>query len=108
MHSCGNHWIVATTMEATSNDIKVYHSIFDVVDDHTALLISNLGYLAKPKAVKIPKQLGINDCGLYAIANVAAPCFGKDPATLYFNQSLMRFHLVQCLEQKRITDFPLI
>ena len=96
-------------MEATSNDVKVYDSIFDVVDDHTALLISNLfGYLAKPKAVKIPKQLGINDCGLYAIANVAALCFEKNPATLYFNQSLMRFHLVQCLEQKRITDFPLI
>ena len=109
IHSCGNHWIVATTMEATSNDVKVYDSIFDDVDDHTALLINNLfGSLAKPKAVKIPKQLGINDCGLYAIANAAALCFGKDPATLYFNQSLMRLHLVQCLEQKRITHFPLI
>ena len=84
-------------MEATSNDVKVYDSIFDVVDNHTALLISNLfGSSAKPKAVKIPKQLGINDCGLYAIANAAALCFGKDPATLYFNQSLMRLHLVQC------------
>ena len=42
--------------EATSNDVKIYDSIFDVVDDHTALLISNLfGSIAKPKAVKIPK-----------------------------------------------------
>ena len=96
-------------MEATSNDVKVYGSIYDVVDDHTALLISNLfGSLAKPKVVNIPKQLSINDCGLYAIANAAALCFGKDPTTVYFNQSLMRLHLVQCLEQKRITHFPLI
>lgn len=109
IHSRGNHWIVATTMEATSNDVKVYDSIFDVVDDHTALLISNLfGSLAKPKVVKIPKQLNINDCGLYAIANAATLCFGKDPATLHFNQSLMKPDLVQCLEQKRITHFPLI
>ena len=65
-------------MEATSNDVKVYDSIFDVVDEHKALLISNLfGSLAKPKAVKIPKQLGINDCGLYAIANAATSALGR-------------------------------
>ena len=109
IHSCGNHWIVVTTIEGASYDVKVYDSVFDVVDDHTALLTSNLfGSLAKPKAVEIPKQLGANDCGLYAIANGTALCFGKDPATLRFNQSLMRLHLVQCLEQKRITHFPLI
>lgn len=93
-------------MESTSNDVKVYDSIFNVVDDHTALLISNLfGSLANPKAVKIQKQLSINDCGLYATANAAALCFGKDPATMHFIRSLMRLHLVQCLEQKRITSF---
>ena len=90
-------------------DIKVYDSVFDAVDDHTAFLISNLfESLAKPKAIEIPQQLGANDCGLYAIANAAALCFGMDPATLHFNQSLMRLHLIQCLEQKRITHFPLI
>lgn len=109
IHSHRNHWIVAAKIEATSCDVKVYDSVFDIVDDHTALLISNLfGSLAKPKAVKIPKQLGANDCGLYAIANAAALCFGKDPVTQHFNQSLMRLHLVQCLEQKRITHFPLM
>ena len=109
IHSHGNHWIVATTIEAISYDVKVYDSVFDDVDDHTALLIRNIfGSLAKPKAVVIPKQLGEHECGLYAIANAAALCFGKDPATLHFKQPLMRVHLVQCLEQKRITHFPLI
>ena len=109
IHSHGNHWIVAATIETTSHDVKVYDSVYDVVDGHTALLISNIfGTLAKPKSVVIPKQLGEHECGLYAIANAAALCFGKDPATLHFNQSLMRIHLVQCLEQKRIANFPLI
>ena len=91
----GNHWILATTREATSYDVKVYDSIYDDVDDHTALLIRNIfGSLAKPKDVVIPNQLGEHECGLYAIANAAAVCFGKDPATLHFNQSLMRVHLV--------------
>ena len=73
IHSHGNHWIVATTIRANSYEVNVYDSIFDVVDDHTALLISNFfGSLAKPKAVEIPKQLGEHDCGLYAIAKYAA------------------------------------
>ena len=67
------------------------------MDDHTALLITNLfGSLAKPTAVVIPQQLGSNDSGVYAIANAAATCYGKDPAALHFNQALMRLHLVQC------------
>ena len=99
--------ITATSIKATSCGIKVYDSVFDSVDDHTALLITNLfGSLAKPTAVVIPKQLGSNGCGVYAIANAAAICYGKDPAALHFNQALMRLHLVQCLEQKKITLFP--
>ena len=78
--------------------------MFDVVDDDTAVLITNLfGSLAKPTAVVIPKQSGSNDCGLYAIANAAALCFGKDPAALRFNQALMRLHLVEGIEQKKIS-----
>ena len=108
IHSHGNHWIVAATIEATSYEVKVYDSAFDNVDNHTAIVITNLfGSLAKSKTVKIPKQSGTSDCGLYAIANATALCFGKDPAILYFNQALMRLHLVQCMEQKTITPFPL-
>ena len=52
--------------------------------------------------------MNVNAVYIYAIANAAALCFGKDLATLHFNLSLTRVHLVQCLEQKRITNFPLI
>jgi len=49
-----------------------------VVDDHTALLITNLfGSLAKPTTVVIPNQSGSNDCGVYAIANAAAICIAS-------------------------------
>ena len=58
--------------------MKVYDSVFDAVDDHMSLLIRDLfGSLAKPTVVVIPKQLGANDCGLYAIVE-------NDPAALHF------------------------
>ena len=99
---------MAATIEATSYEVKVYDSVFDSVDDHIATVLTNLfGSLANFKSVKIPKQAGTSDCGLFAIANAAALCFGKNPAILHFNQALMRLHLVQCMEQKTITPFPL-
>ena len=57
VHSHRNHWIVATSIKSTSRDVKGYDSIYEKVDDHTALLITNLfGSLAKPTAVVIPVQ----------------------------------------------------
>ena len=104
IHLHGDHWIVAATIEATSYEVKVYDSVFDSADDHTTIVITNLfGSLAKTKTVKILKQSGASDCGLYAVANATALCFGKDPVILHFNQALMRLHLVQCMEQKTIT-----
>ena len=59
VHSHGNHWIVATSINASPGCVRVYDSVFDIVDDQTALLITNLfGSLAKPTAVVIPKQSG--------------------------------------------------
>ena len=79
IHSHGDHWIVAATIEATLYEVKVYDSIFDSVDDHTTVIITNLfGSLAKSKTAKIPKQSGASNCHLYTIANATALCFGKD------------------------------
>jgi len=59
-----------------------------------------------PCAVKIRKQSGVNDCGLFAIANAAFICFGQDPTANEIDQSLMRLHLAQCIDNKVIIQFP--
>ena len=49
------------------------------------------------------------DCGLYAITYATYLAYGKDPQCLtthYFKQELMRYHLVKCLEQGHLTEFP--
>ena len=45
IHSHGNHWIVAATVETTSYDVKVYDSVYDVVDDHTTRSLASLNLL---------------------------------------------------------------
>jgi len=45
--------------------------------------------------IKIRKQSGVDDCGLFAIANAASICCGQDSAVMTFDQSFMRLHLAQ-------------
>ena len=40
-----------------------------------------------------------NDCGLYAIAITTALAHTIDPATVIFDQAMMRSHLIKCTEE---------
>ena len=81
--------------------------MYDDIDEGTCNIISNVfGSAAVPCSVKIHKQSGVDDCGLFAIANATSVCYGQDPAVMNFDQSLMRLHLAQCIDKKLITSFP--
>ena len=48
----------------------------------------------------------MSDCGLFAIAFAMAICGGQRPEELMFDAKIMRQHLLQCLENRVITQFP--
>ena len=64
------------------------------------------GSEALPDNVKVHKQQGVKDCGLFAIAFATAICF-KQELTVPFNQEVMRQHLIQCFEEGACLPFPL-
>ena len=111
LHSRGDHWITLTTIGCSDNHIFVFDSLYDNVDDATKNAVdriftgSHLSYCTPP----VPKQQGPVDCGLYAIAYAAYLAYGKDPCKLtthHFKHETMRCHLVKCIEQGLLTDFP--
>ena len=108
IHSRGDHWIVAATVGGEKgNQVKVYDSLYESIDDGTHKVISNIfGSLATPHSIETPKQSGVDDCGLYAIANATSICHNQNPAVITFDQSLMRLHLTQCIDKKMIAPFP--
>ena len=57
--------------------------------------------------VPIQQQHGSVDCGLFAIANIVALCFGYEPNKILFPQDRMRNHLFLCLEAGQFSMFPL-
>ena len=60
----------------------------------------------KVDVMKLTKQIGSNDCGLYAIAIATALVYEVDPSTLLFEQNEMRKHLVNCFMRQHLTQFP--
>ena len=57
--------------------------------------------------MKTTKQVGSNDCGLFAIAIATALAYKTDPTYLIFMQDEMRAHLADCIVQQKLTPFPI-
>ena len=79
-----HHWIVATSINCTIGEVRVYNSIFQHCDEEAKCVISNL-FQCGPKKLSIKvarsqKQKGSNDCGLFAIAFATAIAFGINPS----------------------------
>ena len=56
--------------------------------------------------VDIKGQSGTNDCGLYALAFATSVCYGNKPETVFYHQHEMRAHLLHCIENKCLTEYP--
>ena len=60
------------------------------------------------KLANTHKQAGSDDCGLFAAAYCTSLAYGQNPSAFVYDQSLMRKHLVLCLEAKKMEPFPVI
>lgn len=106
-HSRSDHWIVASTAYAPIGVVKVYDSSYDNVDKETSGVIFNLfSQHCSIEVVKSQEQVGGKDCGLFAIGNATALCFGQNPAVIVFDQDKMRSHLLECLDKGTFSLFP--
>lgn len=107
VHSRGDHWIVASTILATKDEVNLYDSVYRTVDRNTNKIIKNL-FPSSPsiELVRINGQTGGKDCGVFAIALSTAILNGKDPSSIKFNQLALRPHLIDCLEKGKLSPFP--
>ena len=107
MHCRMNHWIVAS-MILSHPKVTVYDSLFDSVDANTTRILKQLfGPKVEVVVNNNEKQVGTEDCGLFAIANCICLAEKKSLSGNY-DQPNMRLHLVNCIENLNLTVFPYI
>ena len=109
IHSRGNHWVVASTIQCVPGEVKVFDSVYTSLDDGTNQTIQRMfGCYTSPLRVTVvnkPKQQGGNDCGVFAIAVCTCLAFGEDPSKMIVCQAGMRDHLLKCFEENMLTQF---
>lgn len=87
-------------------------SLVSDLNENTLLQIANLysfttvSSTLKVQCLSVQQQRGVVDCGLFSVAMAVEVCFDKKPEAASFNQGLMRSHLLNCLQEKRIQVFP--
>jgi len=110
VHSRSNHWITASTIFASPGSIDVYDSLYDGVDSASRKVILDLfgDSNSRINMKQVQKQHGTDDCGLFAIAFAVSLAKKVDPANsgLRFQQSRMRSHLINCLQEAKFSLFP--
>ena len=99
IHSRGDHWLVASTVLSSKDEVNVYDSV-DCTIDRTRNIISNLFQTSSWL-----RSTGGKDCGVYAIAISTALAFCHDPSVIRFDQQAMRPHLVACFEKQTFSQF---
>jgi len=115
IHHTGNcHWV--TSAAVGTRYVTLYDSRYRKVTESIKVqlaqcyqeLVDGMGNLN----VDIPpvqQQKSGKDCGLFAVAFAVEAASGtenKKVGNVKFDQSKMRSHLIQCIEQGRITAFP--
>lgn len=105
VHVRGNHWIATSTIGCL-NKVCIYDSLYSQIDNTTSELLTKLFGCVNHIVEKSPRQQGVKDCGVFAIATCTCIAHGQSPNFIRYNQGLMRDHLIQCYKNKCLTPFP--
>lgn len=110
-HCRSNHWITVSTLGCKDGEINVYDSMYTSIDSGIIQKIedtfpdSDLTVALCP----VQRQIGMKDCGLFALAFATSLAFGNSPQSLslcQFNQNSFREHYVSSIQIKQASEFP--
>ena len=111
LHVSNNHWLTVSNIGCSQGYVNVYDSIpSGNIPERTKRQIAAILY-TKEKQINIhfpsvQVQYGVNDCGLFALAFAATLCKGQDPSKVNYVQHELRKHLLHCINDQVIHDFP--
>ena len=113
LHDGHGHWLMVSNIGAKDHtELLVYDNMYPTVgsvvkqQNLIAALLACSETTIKLKMMDVQIQTGGSDCGLFAIAFSIALINGEQPGRFFFNHNAMRSHLAKCLEDGRITMFP--
>ena len=108
----GSHWVCLSTIATrpASGTVRIFDSLYlkpsSIAIKHACRMLMFPGDQITLINEKVQRQVGINDCGLFALAFATDLCHGLDPVNQKYEQKSMRQHYVRCLENGAMVPFP--
>lgn len=111
------HWITVSNILAEGRHFNDVVYLFDSMRSSkvTPTIKKQICSFMRPSVdelevliVDVGLQPNNFDCGVYAIATATEIALGYDPALCVWEHSCMRDHLISCLEEERMTRFPVV
>ena len=107
-HNGQNHYVLSSSI---GNKIQIYDSLNSAPSKELLLQLQALYSPddATPEISQVimpAEQTGGKDCGLFSIAYATDLALGQNPANFVYDQSVMRDHLLCCLESREMLPFP--
>ena len=107
-----NHWCTVSNVGCDDGFVNVYDSMYYSVSSTTINVIASLLFTSAPKLVirmmDVGQQTNGSDCGVLSIAFAYDICSGNNPCKAKYNHKSIRQHLLKCLEECRLSRFPLL
>ena len=111
LHDGGLHWVCMSNIGCKGGSVRYFDSlnsgfINSYLIDQIAHIMKSLEPELTITIEQVQQQGHTNDCGPFAIAFATSLVCGHNPATVNYNQDMLRPHLLQCLEESNISPFP--
>ena len=105
-HYCQCHWIIVSSIGCKAGEVNVYDSLYSDLDEVTKRRLMRVFGLSKITVhfSNVREQIGMVDCGLFAIAFATNLAFSHD--VFEFQQEKLRPPFKVCFEQKYMSTFP--
>ncbi len=100
------HWACVSNVFSEHGSVDLYDSLHTIltasgsIAQQVCTILKSQQHSVTINVVNVQKQIGCNDCGLYAIAMAADLCSRIDPFESSYDQSSMRIHLKECFESE--------
>ena len=111
LHDGNIHWVCISNIGCNENEIKYYDSLRGSrVSWYLLQQIASIVHEDGPQLVinpmKVQKQTNSVDCGLYALAFATSLVNGINPEDETYSVEELRPHLLKCLQDGKMKQFP--
>ena len=103
-----NHWVCVAG--EGNNEIHIYDSLLIKINNKSMQAIAKMlkyeDEVFLTKTLPVQKQSNSSDCGLFALTFAFDLANNLDPSLITYNEKILRKHLLACIENEEITEFP--